>query len=319
MSRLTLKKRRVRKLQNLTKLLPLALSMAVLLPLSACNTSGNDTKSAIQVVAAENEYGNIASQIGGKYVSVTSIMSNPNTDPHEYEASASTATLIANAQIVIQNGVGYDSFINKLESASPNTDRVNLNVQNILHLSNSTENPHLWYNPYYIASMSKAFTKALINLAPSHRQYFIDNENKFLGSLRKLESQIATFKSKYKNAKVATTEPVADYLLTALGIDNLTPWSLQATIMNGIDPSPEAVSFEENLFSTHKVNLFVYNQQVTTSLTQSFVEYANKNSIPIVGVYETMPTPGYNYQTWMGAEIKAIQKALTGHLSTTKL
>ncbi len=302
-----------------SKFLSLLLSSSALLFLSACNTSPGGTKSSIRVVAAENEYGNIAGQLGGKYVSVTSVMSNPNTDPHEYEASASTASLIANAQIVIQNGLGYDSFINKLESASPNGSRINLDVQTVLHLPNGTTNPHLWYDPYYVASMSKTFTKDLIKLAPSHKKYFILHERNFLLSLGKLENQIRTFKSQHKNIKAATTEPVADYLLNALGIDNVTPWPLQAAIMNGIDPSPEAVSLELNLLSARKVKLFVYNRQVTTSLTQSFLESANKNSIPVVGVYETMPTPGYNYQTWMGAEIKAIQKAVTKHFGTTKL
>ncbi len=288
--------------------------------LSACNSSSRaTTKSTINVVAAENEYGNIAQQIGGRYVNVTSIMSNPNTDPHDYEASPSVAGLIANAGLVIQNGLGYDSFINKLEGASPNNQRTNIDVQTLLGLANSTPNPHLWYKVSAMAKVAAAITQDLSDKDPSHKKYFLERERGFVASLAQINREILKFKETYHNIDVATTEPVSDYLLNTLGIHNLTPWPLQAAIMNGVDPSPEDVSIELNLLANHKVNIFIYNQQVTDSLTQSFISAAQKSHIPVVGVYETMPTPGYDYQTWMEAEIKALQNAITQKKSTSKL
>ncbi len=130
---------------------------------------------------------------------------------------------------------------------------------------------------------------------------------------------IASLKSTYGNAPVATTEPVADYMLQAAGMDNLTPWGFQADIMNGVDPSAQDVSLEQGFFTGHQVKVFLYNQQVTNSLTDSLLQLANSNSVPVVGVYETMPTPGYDYQSWMLAEVNALHKALADGQSTTHL
>jgi zinc/manganese transport system substrate-binding protein len=130
---------------------------------------------------------------------------------------------------------------------------------------------------------------------------------------------MATFKATYPNTPVATTEPVADYMLQAVGADNMTPWNLQADIMNGTDPSPQDVAAQRSLFTGHKVKVFLYNQQVTDSLTESFIQLAQQNGIPVVGVYETMPVPGYDYQTWMMAEVNALTKAVTDKVSTEHL
>jgi zinc/manganese transport system substrate-binding protein len=118
---------------------------------------------------------------------------------------------------------------------------------------------------------------------------------------------------------VATTEPVGDYLLQAAGTRNLTPFAFQANIMNGVDPAPQYVSLQDGLFSGHKVKVFLYNQQVTDSLTASFLATAHRYGIPVVGVYETMPEPGYNYQSWMLAETTALQRAVQHHISTERL
>jgi zinc/manganese transport system substrate-binding protein len=140
-----------------------------------------------------------------------------------------------------------------------------------------------------------------------------------MASLRPWLAAIAHFRATYPNTTVATTEPVADYMLEAAGTDNLTPFRFQADIMNGVDPSPQDVTFQTGLFTRHKVKVFVYNEQVTDSLTQSFISDAKEAGIPIIGVYETMPTPGYDYQSWMLAEVRALEKAVGSKLSTVKL
>jgi zinc/manganese transport system substrate-binding protein len=299
-----------------------ALLAAAGLLATACS-AGNATDSAgsgvITAVGAENEYANVIGQIGGRYVKVTAIESNPNTDPHTFEASPSVAQEVSKAQLVVQNGIGYDTYMNKIESASPSSSRKVIVVQNLLGLPDSTPNPHLWYRPNTMPAVAKALVKDLSALAPSHSAYFTANAKKFDASLQPWYQAIAQFKAAYPDTPVAVTEPVGDYMLQAAGTSILTPFTLQAEIMNGVDPSPQDVSMQNGFFTGHKVKVFVYNQQVTDSLTESFLSLAHREGIPVVGVYETMPTPGYDYQSWMLAEVKALQKAVADKTSTVKL
>jgi zinc/manganese transport system substrate-binding protein len=287
-------------------------------PSSASGSSGS-SGSKIVAVGAENEYADVLAQVGGKYVQASAIMSNPNTDPHTFEASASVARTVSAAQLVVQNGVGYDTFMNTIENAAPSSSRKVITVQNLLGLPTDTPNPHLWYKPVTMPAVADAVAADLAALQPSHASYFKANAAAFISSLTAWNNAIAAFKAKYANTPVATTEPVADYMLQAVGADNMTPWALQADIMNGTDPSAQDVATQRSLFTQHKVKVFLYNQQVTDSLTESFITLAQQNGIPVVGVYETMPVPGYDYQSWMLAEVQALQKAVTSKVSTEHL
>jgi len=283
----------------------------------AATAASNDGK--IVAVGAENQYADVISQVGGEYVQASAIMSNPNTDPHSFEASIAVAREVGNAQLIVQNGIGYDDFMNSIESASPNSGRTVINVQRLLKLPDSTANPHLWYDPATMPRVADAIAGALSAIQPSHAAYFAANAAAFKASLQPLTAAIASFKAAYPGTTVATTEPVADYLLTALGADNLTPWTFQAAIMNGVDPSPQNVAVQRALFTEHKVRVFLYNQQVTDALTQSFITLAEQNHIPVVGVYETMPVPGYDYQTWMRTEVQDLREAVADKVSTEHL
>jgi zinc/manganese transport system substrate-binding protein len=306
-----------------------ALSITVAALAAACSSSpgssgpgsssGADPAGTIVAVGAENEYANVISQIGGKYTRVTAIESNPNTDPHSFEASASVAQVVSGAQLVVQNGLGYDTYMNKIEAAAPNPKRRVIDVQKLLGLPDSTPNPHLWYKPTTMPAVAKAIARDLSAAAPAHAAYFAANAASFERSLQPWYRAIAQFKAAHLGTPVATTEPVGDYMLQAAGTRILTPFAFQADIMNGVDPSPQYVSLQDNLFSSRKVKVFVYNQQVTDSLTQSFLATAHRYGIPVVGVYETMPTPGYSYQSWMLAEVRALQKAVADKVSTQKL
>jgi zinc/manganese transport system substrate-binding protein len=288
--------------------------------LTACGpTAIHAAPGTIAVVAAENEYGNVAAQIGGKDVSVTSIESNPNTDPHTYEVSPSVAEEIGAAQVVIQNGVGYDEFMTRIESASPSQSRKVINVQHLLGLPDSTPNPHLWYDPTTMPKVASTLAADYAALKPADAAYFTQNATNFIASLNPWLQAIADFKAQYAGTPVATTEPVADYMLEAAGADNLTPFQFQADIMNGVDPSPQDVSLQTGLFAQHKVKVFVYNQQVTDTLTETFISAAHSANIPVIGVYETMPTPGFTYQSWMLAEVTALRKAVADGTSTESL
>jgi zinc/manganese transport system substrate-binding protein len=288
---------------------------------AAC--SGGATAAAnggkIVAIGAENEYADVISQVGGKYVQSSAIMSNPNTDPHTFEASIAVAREVGSAQLVVQNGVGYDGFMNTIESAAAASGRTVIDVQQLLKLPDDTPNPHLWYDPATMPKVASAVASALAAIQPAHAAYFKANAAAFTASLKQLDAAIASFKSAYPGVQVAVTEPVADYLLTALGADNLTPWTFQADIMNGVDPSPQNVAVQRSLFTGHKVKVFLYNQQVTDALTESFITLAEQNHIPVVGVYETMPTPGYDYQTWMLTEVQDLRKAVAEKVSTEHL
>jgi zinc/manganese transport system substrate-binding protein len=306
----------------------MARSLAVVVPLgmallaSACSSSPAASPSdpgAIVAVGAENEYANVIAQVGGKYVQASAIMSNPNTDPHTFEASASVAREVSAAQLVVQNGVGYDTFMNTIENAAPSSSRKVIVVQDLLGLPTDTPNPHLWYKPSTMPAVANAIAADLAAIAPAHASYFKANAAAFIASLAAWNNAIAAFKAQYPNTPVATTEPVADYMLQAVGADNLTPFAFQADIMNGTDPSAQDVAIERSLFTQHKVKVFLYNQQVTDSLTESFITLAQANGIPVVGVYETMPVPGFDYQSWMLAEVQDLQKAVADHISTEHL
>ena len=297
--------------------------VALLASVSACSpASGStpaDSPGAIVAVGAENEYANVIGQIGGKYVQVSAIMSNPNTDPHTFEASASVAREVSAAQLVVQNGIGYDTWANTIENASPNPARKVIVVQNLLGLPTNTPNPHLWYKPGTMSAVANAIAADLAAIQPAHASYFKANATAFISSLTAWDNAIAAFKAQYPNTPVATTEPVADYMLQAAGADNLTPFPFQADVMNGTDPSAQDVAVERNLFTQHKVKVLLYNQQVTDSLTESFITLAQQNNVPVVGVYETMPVPGFDYQSWMLTEVQDLQKAVADHISTEHL
>jgi zinc/manganese transport system substrate-binding protein len=295
---------------------------ALALAAAGCGSSGASTGSSsgvINAIGAENEYANVLSQIGGRYVHVSSILNNPNTDPHTFESSPQVASEVSAAQLIVQNGVGYDTFMNKIESASPNSKRKVIIVQDLLGLPDDTPNPHLWYNPKTMPAAAKAMADDLSEMLPAHKAFFQANLTKFDASLVPWFNAIATFKARYPGTPVATTEPVADYMLQAAGTDNLTPWAFQADIMNGVDPTPEDIALENGFFSNHTVKVFCYNQQVVDALTTSIRETALKDGVPVVGVYETMPTPGYDYQSWMLAEVNALTKAVADKISTQKL
>ncbi len=310
--------RRARSLLTALSLVVLAAGAAAL---AGCGGGGAASAANGQIVAvgAENEYANVIKQVGGRYVRVSAIMNNPNTDPHTFEASPSVAQTVAAAKLVVQNGVGYDTFMGKIESASESSGRQVIDVQKLLGLPESTPNPHLWYKPRTMPAVARAVAAALTKLAPAHAAYFLANAAQFERSLRPWYAAIVRLKVRYPNTPVATTEPVGDYMLEAAGMHNETPFALQADIMNGVDPAPQNVTLQNSLFSGHRVKVFVYNQQVTDSLTASFLTAAKRADVPVVGVYETMPTPGFDYQSWMVAELNALERALAHGESTEKL
>src|ERR1700759_91528 len=210
-----------RRIGRPLKTLAVVVSAGAALAVSACSSgaTGSSTASAHQIVAvgAENEYPSVIQQVGGRYVQAAAIMSNPNTDPHTFEASASVAREISSAQLVVQNGVGYDTFMDSVEKAVPDSGRKLIDVQKLLGLPDSTANPHLWYQPSTMPAVANAIASDLAALQPSHAAYFRANARSFVKSLGAWNRAVAAFKQQYPDTAVAVTEPVADYLLQAAG------------------------------------------------------------------------------------------------------
>jgi len=282
-------------------------------------TFGSGSRDAIAAVGAENEYADVIGQVGGRYVRVSAIESNPNTDPHSFEASPNVARVIGSARLIVQNGLGYDSFMNNVEAATSSRGRRVIDVQKLLGLPDSTANPHLWYRPDTMPAVAAAVARGLSQIQPAHAAYFAVRAADFARSLTPWSDALKRFASRYPMTPVASTEPVGDYMLAAAGTDDLSPATLESEIMNGVDPAPQDVTFENWLLSGHRVRVFVYNQQVTDSLTAGFLATARRSGIPVVGVYETMPTPGYDYQSWMLAEVRALEAAVAHRVSTERL
>ena len=232
-----------RRLAALAALAGAALLAAGCTSSSALGTNAPD--GTIIAVGAENEYADVIQQVGGKYVQVSAIMSNPGTDPHTFEASASVGRLVNAAQLVVQNGLGYDTFMDSIKRAVPDSGRRTIVVQQLLGLPDSTPNPHLWYDPATMPKVASAIAEDLAAIQPEHAAYFKANARTFTSSLQAWINAIGSFKQQYPGTPVATTEPVADYLLQALGADNKTPWAFQADVMNGTDPSAQDVAAAE--------------------------------------------------------------------------
>jgi zinc/manganese transport system substrate-binding protein len=273
----------------------------------------------IEAVGAENQYADVIAQVGGQYVRTSALLSNPGTDPHTFEASVAVARQVGQARLVVQNGLGYDSFMNTIEAAAPSANRTVIDVQRLLKLPDTTRNPHLWYDPGTMPKVADAVATALSAIEPSHAAYFRQHALAFTNSLDAWHGTLTAFARAHPGAKVVSTEPVADYLLAAAGADNVTPWSFEADVMNGTDPSPQDVAAVKALLSQHKVSALIYNEQVTDPLTQSLITLARAAHIPVVGVYETMPEPGYDYQSWMLAETSALRQAVADHQSAEHL
>jgi zinc/manganese transport system substrate-binding protein len=286
------------------------------LALAGCGP-GHSTPGLVQVVGAEVQYGDVLAQIGGPYVHVTSVVSNPNTDPHNFEASPSVAQAISSAQLIVQNGAGYDSFMNQLESASASSTRVVLSIA-ALRDQVSAANPHFWYSPSTMPTLARVVASDLAKIAPAHAAYFRAREAKFLASWRPVTLALAGARRQFSARPVATTEPVADYLLSAMGLDILTPFRFQADVMNGIDPSPQDIVTQQDLLNHHLVGALCFNAQVSSPVTTALRNLAVKDKVPLVAVYETMPT-GQHVQGWILEEIGAVETALAEGVSTVSI
>jgi zinc/manganese transport system substrate-binding protein len=261
----------------------------------------------VKIVAAENVYGDLAQQIGGPDVVVTSILTNPNQDPHEFEASASTARQIADAKLVIYNGAGYDPWMTKLLSASRAPSRQVIEVARLVN-KRAGDNPHVWYDPAAISILTKALADTLSTLDPPHRTEFAERHAAFERSMRALVDRIAELGKRYAGSPVTATEPVFGYMADALGL-TMRNGRFQLAVMNGTEPSARDIAAFEKDLRTHAVKVLFYNSQTTSALAERMRTIAASAGVPVVGVTETAPQ-SMTYQQWMLAQLDALARAL---------
>ena len=263
----------------------------------------------LQVVAAENFWGSIASQIGGNDVQVTSIVSDPNADPHEYESSTNDAREFASANYVILNGVGYDSWADKLVSASTEPNRKVLTVGTLVGKKEG-DNPHLWYNPAYVNIAAKQMETDMVALDPSHASDYEANYAKLQTSLAEYQNRIQSIAKQYGGTKVAATEDIFAYLATAANLDLISPPTFTEAVAEGNDPPAQSVVEFQNQLKSGEVKVLVYNEQTVTPLTESMKKLAADEGIPVIGITETIQPPDATFQDWMNAELINLENAL---------
>jgi zinc/manganese transport system substrate-binding protein len=283
--------------------------IVLVLLLAGCGSGSKSTSGRMKVVAAENFYGNIASQIGGPHVSVTSILTDPSADPHLFEPGTSNGLAVATAKVVLQNGLGYDAFMTRLEDASPSDSRIVVTMADVLGVHGKDANPHLWYDVPRLDRMAGSIAAALERADPRDASAYRAGLSRFEHSLDPLRREVATIRSHHHGAPVAYTEPVPGYLITAAGLRNLAPEDFTRPLEEGTEPTPAAVSAMDELVAKHRIRALLYNSQAVSAITGRLRDAARSAGIPVVPVTETLP-PGLTFQQWQLRQANALATAL---------
>jgi zinc/manganese transport system substrate-binding protein len=286
------------------------LGVAIAGGLQSVNAStGKPSSHVIQVVAAENFWGSIASQLGGSHAHVTSIITNPNTDPHAYEPTTSDARTLASAQLVIENSIGYDPWVPKLLAADEGHQAV-LSVGSVLGLA-AGGNPHRWYNPGNVQTIVKTIVADYESLDPADTSYFAKQKEHFHDiALRQYEAAIAAIKAKYSGTPVGASESIFSMLAPALGLDLITPYSFLRAISEGTDISAADTATIDSQIKHHKIKIYVYNRQNVTPDVQAQLTMVKAERIPYATITETLTPATATYQTWQTKQLLGIEAAL---------
>jgi zinc/manganese transport system substrate-binding protein len=288
----------------LSKLIAAALSLVFVLA-QALPASAAD--GPIAVVAAENFYGDIARQIGGDRIAVGSIISNPEQDPHLFELTPGVVRQVTAARIVILNGAGYDSWMEKLLAATPQHERSVIDAAQLTGYKPGG-NPHLWYAPATMPAVATAFAAALAAADQNHADEYAARLKATLSSLAIIAERVEKLKAKHAGAAVTATEPVFGPMAEALAL-TMRNQRFQLAVMNDTEPSARDVAAFESDLNNRRVKVLIYNSQASDKLTDRLRSIASKAKIPIVGVTETMPA-NVSYQKWLLDELEMLDKAL---------
>lgn len=266
----------------------------------------------VAVVAAENFWGSIAAQLGGDRTCVVSIVSNPATDPHEYDATPADARAVARARYVVENGAGYDPWMPKLLGANPVAGRLVLDAGALVGVE-AGHNPHLWYSPGYVLEVVDRITADYIALDPADAAVFDERNLAYkTAGLRDYEAAIGAIKQRYSGVPVGASESIFAYLADATGLDLVTPRGYMTAISEGSDPSAADRSVVEQQLTSRQVRIFVYNRQNSTPEVRSVLDKARRAGVPVVSITETLTPANVAFQEWQTNQLKALLEALGG-------
>jgi len=264
----------------------------------------------VSVVAAENFWGSIATQLGGDHAAVTSIISNPDTDPHDYEPTPADARTIASAQYVIVNGIGYDPWAPKLLAANPPNGRVVLTVGDLVGV-NEGGNPHRWYSPTDVQKVIDQITKDYQRLDPADAEYFDAQRTAYVTkSLATYANLISTIKATYAGTPVGASESIFAPLAQELGLNVITPAAFLNAISEGTDPTAADKATIDAQIKNKQIKVYVYNSQNATPDVQAQIDAAKAKGIPVATITETLDPPTATFQDWQTAQLQALQAAL---------
>jgi zinc/manganese transport system substrate-binding protein len=274
---------------------------------SSSSTQNLSTK--LQIVAAENFWGSLVSQLGGTHVQVLSIVTDPNADPHEYESNTADAQAIANAKYVIVNGAGYDDWALLLISASNNPNQKVLNVANLLGKKDG-DNPHFWYCPLYVNETVHQMYSDLVSLDPADAAYYKQQYVNLNASLEVYNERIDEIRQQFAGTKVASTESIFEYLANATGLDLVSPPAFMEAVAEGNDPPAQSVVQFQQQLESGNVSVLVYNKQTVTPIAQNMETLATEHNVKVIAITETIQPPNALFQDWMNAELISLQNAL---------
>ena len=280
-----------------------------LVVVAACGGQSPAASTTIGVVAGENFWGSLAGELGGTKVSVQSVVTDPNADPHEYESSSADARAFADAKLVILNGAGYDTWGQKLLDANPSTGREVLTVADVLGKKEG-DNPHFWYSPTYVKQIADRITSELKSIDPADASYFDQQRSALATALQPVDSEIAAIKQKYSGAPIGSTESIFVYTADALGLNLTTPPEFMQAVSEGNDPPASAVAQFQDQISHNQIKVLVYNTQTTTAVTTNIKSLATSHHIPSVGVSETIQPVNLDFQDWQLKQLQALESAL---------
>ena len=285
--------------------------VVVALAMSACGGSAPvATTGSIKVVAGQNFWGSIAAQLGGSKAGVQSVVSDPNADPHEYETNTNDARAFAEAQLVILNGAGYDTWGTKLLSANPNSHRTVLVAADLLG-KKAGDNPHFWYNPDYVTRVADQITADYKSIDSADSAYFDEQRAAFTTALEPYTQRIAEIKAKFSAVPVAATESIFVYMAAALGLNLISPPAFMDAVAEGNDPPAAAVIAFQDQITSKQARVLVYNVQTATAVTTNIKHLAALATVPLVGVSETLQPESATFQDWQLKQLIDLQNALS--------
>ena len=286
----------------------MAFAAAVMLVSTACATSAGGS-GKLKVIAGENFWGSIAAQLGGDRVEVTSIVSNPSVDPHEYESSAADARAFATADYVILNGAGYDDWGQKLLAANPSSSRRVLIVADLLG-KKVGDNPHFWYQPAWVDRVADRISADYRSLDTADGSAFTRLRVSFNQALQPYHDAIGKIRATHAGAPIGSTESIFVYMAEALNLNLVSPPAFMQAISEGDDPPAQSVAVFQQQISDRQIRLLVYNTQTSTPITENLKQLASRNNIPVVGISETVEPPSASFQDWQLKQLNALQAAL---------